>query len=577
MCKKTIFFFVIFYFASFWNGVFGQNPDTLKIISADTVSFSALPTPAIRDTLKIFLDSLSEVRFTALDSVGCAPLTVRFVNQFNDPLSRFIWEFGDGETATLENPQHTYLKPGIYSVKQRIYVGKDSLVGIKEDFIHVYSPILPNFSAPETCICENPATVNFLNLSRAAENYHWHFPGGDPATYEGFVPPDIRYDTPGSYAVTLVTSNGVGCMDTLTRPDFIQAGSKIAWGTTTAKQSACPPFAVMFRDSTKGCIAKWDWNFGDGTKHSGMKDPIHIYDKPGVYDVTLSITFKDGCSDSLVQKSYITVGGQNLNASISKKTVCQYETITFTISANGYVIIEPEEGAMKMIGNIRDTGEVNIFYQYKTAGVHFPVFTVIDSGGCISQIPFRDSVVVHPAPRLTFVAEPGFGLSPLKTTLSPSVTASDSIIRFIWLVEDKGDIVVVAAERTPTLTIDHIGRLDVRCITENQWGCTDTFTRKELIAIYGSPFLGAGNPDPIANFSNHPDGGINIQLITQSKETFEIIVTNVEGSLVFKDNILTEGGTKIYTLPILSLGIGVYSIELTSPSGWKKEVSFEKR
>ena len=51
--------------------------------------------------------------------------------------------------------------------------------------------------------------------------------------------------------------------------------------------------AVNFTDTSSGNVTTWQWEFGDGTT-SNERNPMHIYDKPGSYDVTLRISGADG-------------------------------------------------------------------------------------------------------------------------------------------------------------------------------------------------------------------------------------------------------------------------------------------
>jgi len=47
------------------------------------------------------------------------------------------------------------------------------------------------------------------------------------------------------------------------------------------------------------------WTFGDGTAPSSQADSIHVFEKPGLYDVTLSV--KDAAGDSTTQAVSIKV------------------------------------------------------------------------------------------------------------------------------------------------------------------------------------------------------------------------------------------------------------------------------
>ncbi|QQS29646.1 MAG: PKD domain-containing protein [Sphingobacteriales bacterium] len=67
--------------------------------------------------------------------------------------------------------------------------------------------------------CPLPAVVQFVGGPSTATTFSWQFEGGNPSSSEE-ANPIVLYEEPGSYAVTLIVSNGVDT-DTLTYPDYI--------------------------------------------------------------------------------------------------------------------------------------------------------------------------------------------------------------------------------------------------------------------------------------------------------------------------------------------------------------------
>ncbi len=51
--------------------------------------------------------------------------------------------------------------------------------------------------------------------------------------------------------------------------------------------------AVAFQGVSYGNITAWHWGFGDG-KSSSERRPIHLYEKPGEYIVSLDVEGPDG-------------------------------------------------------------------------------------------------------------------------------------------------------------------------------------------------------------------------------------------------------------------------------------------
>jgi parallel beta-helix repeat protein len=54
--------------------------------------------------------------FSATPTGGAAPLTVQFSDESTGEISSWLWDFGDGGTAIDQNPTHTYMYAGRYTV-----------------------------------------------------------------------------------------------------------------------------------------------------------------------------------------------------------------------------------------------------------------------------------------------------------------------------------------------------------------------------------------------------------------------------------------------------------------------------
>jgi PKD repeat protein len=80
-----------------------------------------------------------------------------------------------------------------------------------------------NFMTPDTLLALG-GSATFTNLSTGTPtSYSWTFTGGTPATSTAKNPPAITYNTPGTYNVKLVVTNGFGS-NTLTKTNYIHVG-----------------------------------------------------------------------------------------------------------------------------------------------------------------------------------------------------------------------------------------------------------------------------------------------------------------------------------------------------------------
>ncbi len=82
-------------------------------------------------------------------------------------------------------------------------------------------PRLPHadFSASAAVLSAGGVT-RYTDLSTYASSWEWEFSGGNPSSYSGQDPPQIRYDTPGTYDVRLTAGNPNG-NDVLVKTGYI--------------------------------------------------------------------------------------------------------------------------------------------------------------------------------------------------------------------------------------------------------------------------------------------------------------------------------------------------------------------
>ncbi|MDB5033165.1 MAG: Carboxypeptidase [Chlorobi bacterium] len=66
-----------------------------------------------------------------------------------------------------------------------------------------------SFTGPDT-ICAGESVQYTDRSTNGPTGWAWSFPGGSPAAWSDRIPPELRYDTPGSYPIRLAVTNPVG-------------------------------------------------------------------------------------------------------------------------------------------------------------------------------------------------------------------------------------------------------------------------------------------------------------------------------------------------------------------------------
>ncbi len=146
----------------------------------------------------------------APNAQGCRPLSVQFENNTQYAAS-YLWDFGDGNTSTVEAPFYTYYTPGTYSVKLTATgFGGDVEQLTQTDIIEVHPVAIALFEHTPTTVKIPNQQVTFLNLSSNATTYAWDFGDGNTSFDEN---PVHFYQQEGLFDVTLVADNQYGCKD----------------------------------------------------------------------------------------------------------------------------------------------------------------------------------------------------------------------------------------------------------------------------------------------------------------------------------------------------------------------------
>lgn len=138
---------------------------------------------------------------------GQVPLIVRFMDMSGGSPTSWLWNFGDGETSTEQNPVHEYRKSGTYTVA--LTVRNQFGTGQKVEKDYIKAGILPQAQfAVVPSEGEAPLTVQFNDLSTGLPTaFSWDFGDGSGSVEQN---PVHTYVKEGEYTVSLTVSNQFG-------------------------------------------------------------------------------------------------------------------------------------------------------------------------------------------------------------------------------------------------------------------------------------------------------------------------------------------------------------------------------
>lgn len=151
------------------------------------------------------------------------------------------------------------------------------------------NPPIAVINVPADTICRGDSLVYSANLTGTLTDYEWYFGTfAMPTTATGPGPHLVKYLTPGTRNVRLVTCNPIGC-DTAKLVLAVLNDPTANFSVNSAN------LTVTFNNTSINADT-YLWNFGDGNT-STEKNPVHTYTAGGTYQVAM--TASNQCKDKV--------------------------------------------------------------------------------------------------------------------------------------------------------------------------------------------------------------------------------------------------------------------------------------
>ena len=281
----------------------------------------------------IITEEKPQIEFTATPEFTCLNnQQIDFINntQSSQSLS-YEWDFGDGQSSTLQNPIHWYTNQGMYSVKLTASSSVCSESITKFDFITVEGVLGVDFTVDENVGCEDNYIATFEELASSnVTDWFWDFGDGNTSTLAN---PSHNYSYSGFYDVTLMVSNQGNCIQQLTKQQYIEVLPKPTVYFSAVDSVACQtPFLLQLKDSTLNAIS-WTWKVEDSCIGYAQSEQLLI-DSSGLYNVFLEVEDDNGCKNSLLKNNYIIVDPVQLNFTSDFQSGCNPLEVKFIPQVN---------------------------------------------------------------------------------------------------------------------------------------------------------------------------------------------------------------------------------------------------
>jgi PKD repeat protein len=206
------------------------------------------------------------------------------------------------------------------------------------------------------------------------------------------------YNTPGTYTITTTVTDNLGAASAKSASVVVSAANKppVAALNITPSSGIAP---VTVNASTAGSsdpdgtIAAVSISFGDGTPAVNAASASHVYNTPGTYTITATITDNQGASSSTSASVVISAPNKPPVAAISVTPFSAYGPVTVSVSAAGSS--DPDGAIAATVLNFGDGTSANTAaatHTYSATGVYTITATVTDNQGASSSASASVSV-----------------------------------------------------------------------------------------------------------------------------------------------------------------------------------------
>ncbi|MCH2042798.1 MAG: PKD domain-containing protein [Saprospiraceae bacterium] len=312
--------------------VAGNFDVTLVVTDINGCSESLL----INDTVNIVDPPFAAISTNGFSSSCDFPRTVTFqATSASTSGQTYVWEFGDGDTATGQTVSHIYTSAGCYTPTLTVTsaLGNCTYTRVTNNCINVAPPPVADFSLGSPIGCSIPHTTSITNNSTNATTYTWTLGDGNSLggsissyTYNSY---STLFTPDGFFSIKLIAYNNTGCQSSHT--EVVQVSDLQAEFDYSVLSSCAPTAEVSVQTMYTGGTPyfetgiQWDWDFGDGQQSTGMI-ANNIYADSGTYMINLTATDTLGCTITLEDSVDIGITPVIDSLYLTQDTLCHSDS-----------------------------------------------------------------------------------------------------------------------------------------------------------------------------------------------------------------------------------------------------------
>ena len=312
-----------------------------------------------------------------------------FTNQStpNNSSLKYKWDFGNGDTSTLQSPTYQYNMLGGTSVKLIVTANNVCMDSITK-FVSVSAEAIANFSVANAAQCLTGNNFIFTNSSTNSTSQTWSF--GD-ANNSSVLNPTKTYATAGSFEVKLLAKNNANCNDSITKTVTVYPNTNLSFGVNNASQCLKNNAFNFTNTSTiSSGSANYKWVLGEADTSSNTSK---TFTQTGNYKIYLLSLTNQNCADSFSKN--IEVKANPIIGTITGNTSPNSISTPFTYSVLSQVNSTYNWTTTGTIQSGQGTNAVSVLWSGLGAGNLMAKIT--STNGCVDStiLPINTSVGIN--------------------------------------------------------------------------------------------------------------------------------------------------------------------------------------
>lgn len=187
-------------------------------------------------------------------------------NPSGQSITSYVWDFGDGQTSTQQNPTHTFANAGTYSVSLTTGIGNGTCTSTKTQNVTVLAQPVANAGNDTTVIYNAIAQLNGSG-GAGSFNYHWE-PANKVVNPNAQHTQTVPLSAQQTFTLTVTNPQG-GCSSTDEMTVYI-SGSNMTLAPNATPPAICEGSYSMLNAHAGGGSGSFTYSW---TPTTGLSNP----------------------------------------------------------------------------------------------------------------------------------------------------------------------------------------------------------------------------------------------------------------------------------------------------------------